>query len=84
VNFSERKDEGVGLIGQEILVAGWVRTKRMGGKDRFAFIKLYDGTCFGELQVHTTTTHTLSHTQTNKQTNTLSLHHIHFLLSHLL
>eukprot|EP00462_Mataza_sp_D1_P019217 CAMPEP_0175140722 /NCGR_PEP_ID=MMETSP0087-20121206/11683_1 /TAXON_ID=136419 /ORGANISM="Unknown Unknown, Strain D1" /LENGTH=567 /DNA_ID=CAMNT_0016424009 /DNA_START=40 /DNA_END=1743 /DNA_ORIENTATION=- len=39
------------LVGQYIGVGGWSRTIRSAGGGKFAFIKLYDGTCGNELQV---------------------------------
>jgi hypothetical protein len=49
-----REDKGVGLHGQTITVAGWVKTGREQGKGAFAFLELNDGTCFSSLQVITT------------------------------
>lgn len=38
-------------IGKTVSVAGWIRDQRLAGKDKFAFLKLYDGSGPGELQV---------------------------------
>jgi len=34
-----------------IAVSGWVRTIRMGGADSFAFVLVYDGSTYNELQI---------------------------------
>jgi len=44
-------DAGTSLIGTTLAVAGWVRTVRMAQKDTLAFLKINDGSCFGELQI---------------------------------
>jgi len=51
VKILARPDEGVGLIGQTLAVAGWVRTMRVQGKGEFAFIELADGTLNEGLQI---------------------------------
>mmetsp|Transcript_57883 Transcript_57883/g.138043 ORF Transcript_57883/g.138043 Transcript_57883/m.138043 type:complete len:604 (+) Transcript_57883:48-1859(+) len=43
-------DEGVSLIGQKIVVGGWVKTGRTADKGAFAFLELNDGTCSANLQ----------------------------------
>jgi asparaginyl-tRNA synthetase len=40
-----------GHVGRIIAVAGWIKTLRMGGADRFAFVKVYDGSTYLDLQV---------------------------------
>jgi asparaginyl-tRNA synthetase len=42
-NILGRADAGKGLIGKEIVVCGWVRTMREGGKGAFYFVELNDG-----------------------------------------
>jgi asparaginyl-tRNA synthetase len=39
------------FIGKVIGVAGWIRNVRFGGADRFAFVRVYDGSTHLELQV---------------------------------
>lgn len=51
VKILGRPDEGVGLIGETVAVAGWARTMRVQGKGEFAFIELADGTINEGLQV---------------------------------
>lgn len=46
-----RSDQGVGLHGQKVTVAGWVKTGREQGKGAFAFLELNDGSTFSSLQV---------------------------------
>ncbi|NLF08711.1 MAG: asparagine--tRNA ligase, partial [Pirellulaceae bacterium] len=37
-------------VGREIVVQGWVRTRR-DSKAGFSFIELNDGSCFGNVQI---------------------------------
>lgn len=46
-----REDGGVGLVDQEGVVAGWIRTVRFGNKGKLAFINLNDGSLITGLQV---------------------------------
>jgi asparaginyl-tRNA synthetase len=46
-----RSDQGEGLIGSLVIVAGWVRTIRLQGGGKFAFVNLNDGTFFEGLQI---------------------------------
>ena len=46
-----REDQGKGLIGDEITIAGWVRTGRDAEKGALAFLAVSDGTCPNILQV---------------------------------
>lgn len=39
------------FIGREILVGGWVRTRREAGSGTFAFLSLFDGTTPDQLQI---------------------------------
>eukprot|EP01120_Amphizonella_sp_Union-15-10_P006693 TRINITY_DN2192_c0_g1_i1.p1 TRINITY_DN2192_c0_g1~~TRINITY_DN2192_c0_g1_i1.p1 ORF type:complete len:540 (+),score=96.87 TRINITY_DN2192_c0_g1_i1:120-1739(+) len=50
-NILGRKDEGVGLIGSNIGVAGWIRTVRLQGGGAFAFVEINDGSMHKGLQV---------------------------------
>ncbi|MCL7032301.1 hypothetical protein MKW94_025847 [Papaver nudicaule] len=50
-NIISRPDGGVGLAGERIKAAGWVKTGREQGKGSFAFLALNDGSCPGNLQV---------------------------------
>jgi asparaginyl-tRNA synthetase len=38
-------------VGKVIAVAGWIRTVRFGGNNRFAFVKVYDGSTHLEMQI---------------------------------
>jgi asparaginyl-tRNA synthetase len=46
-----REDKGVGLIDQKIVVCGWVKTSRIQGGGRFAFLEINDGSILGNIQV---------------------------------
>eukprot|EP00252_Welwitschia_mirabilis_P014956 TRINITY_DN33045_c0_g1_i1.p1 TRINITY_DN33045_c0_g1~~TRINITY_DN33045_c0_g1_i1.p1 ORF type:complete len:570 (+),score=138.73 TRINITY_DN33045_c0_g1_i1:197-1906(+) len=46
-----RPDGGKGLVGQRIVVGGWVKTGREQGKSTFAFLEVNDGSCPSNLQV---------------------------------
>ncbi|KAJ7552285.1 hypothetical protein O6H91_06G048400 [Diphasiastrum complanatum] len=46
-----RADGGVGLIGERVVVGGWVKTGRNQGKNTFAFLEVNDGSCPSNLQV---------------------------------
>eukprot|EP01090_Pellita_catalonica_P017803 TRINITY_DN548_c0_g1_i1.p1 TRINITY_DN548_c0_g1~~TRINITY_DN548_c0_g1_i1.p1 ORF type:complete len:520 (+),score=108.22 TRINITY_DN548_c0_g1_i1:58-1617(+) len=46
-----REDEGVGLIGNSVVVSGWVKTRRIQGGGKFAFVELNDGSTFYNLQL---------------------------------
>ncbi|KAG6533713.1 hypothetical protein ZIOFF_007588 [Zingiber officinale] len=39
------------LVGQKVVVGGWVKTGREQGKGSFAFLELNDGSCLSNLQV---------------------------------
>lgn len=39
------------LLGQRVVVGGWVKTGREQGKGSFAFLELNDGSCLANLQV---------------------------------
>ena len=45
------QDGGLGLVGQTMVVGGWVKTGREQGKGSFAFLEVNDGSCFANLQV---------------------------------
>lgn len=47
----ESDSEGVGMVGQTIRVAGWVKTGRVAGAGAFAFLEVNDGSCFANMQV---------------------------------
>ena len=47
----EREDGGLGLVGQVLVIGGWVKTGREQGKGSFAFLEVNDGSCFANLQV---------------------------------
>ncbi|GJP29115.1 hypothetical protein CLOM_g2407 [Closterium sp. NIES-68] len=44
-------DGGLSLVGQTVVVGGWVKTGREQGKGTFAFLELNDGSCPANLQV---------------------------------
>ncbi|CAI5525590.1 unnamed protein product [Closterium sp. Naga37s-1] len=44
-------DGGLSLVGQTLVVGGWVKTGREQGKGTFAFLELNDGSCPANLQV---------------------------------
>ncbi|EKX36778.1 hypothetical protein GUITHDRAFT_97505 [Guillardia theta CCMP2712] len=44
-------DEGVSLIGETIVVGGWVKTGRTAEKGAFTFLEINDGSCPTSLQV---------------------------------
>jgi asparaginyl-tRNA synthetase len=46
-----REDGGLSLIGQVMVIGGWVKTGREQGKGSFAFLEVNDGSCFANLQV---------------------------------
>jgi hypothetical protein len=46
-----RQDGGIALIGQKVIVGGWVKTGRVVGRSTSAFLELNDGTCSANLQV---------------------------------
>ncbi|MGP1957711.1 MAG: OB-fold nucleic acid binding domain-containing protein, partial [Arsenophonus sp. ER-QC15-MAG3] len=41
--------QGCIIVGEEIIVRGWVRTRR-DSKAGFSFLAIYDGSCFNSLQ----------------------------------
>lgn len=45
-----KSDPGA-VVGSKITVAGWIRSQRLAGKDKYCFLKIYDGTTPSELQV---------------------------------
>jgi len=47
----EAEDGGRSLVGQELVVGGWVKTGRAAGAGEWCFVELNDGTCFDSLQV---------------------------------
>ncbi|KAH8940472.1 hypothetical protein BDL97_15G090300 [Sphagnum fallax] len=46
-----RQDGGIALIGQKVIVGGWVKTGRVVGRSTSAFLELNDGSCSANLQV---------------------------------
>uniref|UniRef100_A0A0C9RZG6 asparagine--tRNA ligase n=1 Tax=Wollemia nobilis TaxID=56998 RepID=A0A0C9RZG6_9CONI len=46
-----RPDGGEGLVGEKVVVGGWVKTGREQGKGSFAFLEVNDGSCPANLQV---------------------------------
>jgi hypothetical protein len=46
-----RPDGGQGLVGQRVVVGGWVKTGREQGKNTFVFLEVNDGSCPANLQV---------------------------------
>eukprot|EP01089_Gocevia_fonbrunei_P023068 TRINITY_DN956_c0_g1_i1.p1 TRINITY_DN956_c0_g1~~TRINITY_DN956_c0_g1_i1.p1 ORF type:complete len:524 (+),score=145.13 TRINITY_DN956_c0_g1_i1:45-1616(+) len=46
-----REDQGLGLVGRIVTVAGWIKTVRVQGGGKFAFVELNDGSTFGNLQI---------------------------------
>jgi aspartyl/asparaginyl-tRNA synthetase len=48
-----REDGGLGLVGQVLVIGGWVKTGREQGKGTFAFLEVNDGSCFANIQVTT-------------------------------
>eukprot|EP00249_Psilotum_nudum_P016825 c26000_g1_i1 orf=578-2509(+) len=46
-----RPDGGLGLVGERVVVGGWVKTGREQGKGSFAFLEVNDGSCTKNLQV---------------------------------
>ena len=49
--ISKLLKEGLSLIGQEVVVGGWVKTGRMADKGAIAFLEVNDGSCPANLQV---------------------------------
>jgi asparaginyl-tRNA synthetase len=47
-----RQDGGIALIGQKVIVGGWVKTGRVVGRTTSAFLELNDGSCSANLQVY--------------------------------
>ena len=41
---------GLEMVGKTLRVGGWVRTGREAGAGAFAFLEVYDGSCFESLQ----------------------------------
>src|SRR4029077_12133184 len=48
--MSVAKAREVGAVGKEVLLQGWVRTRR-DSKGGFSFLELNDGSCLGNVQV---------------------------------
>eukprot|EP01087_Luapelamoeba_hula_P020772 TRINITY_DN714_c0_g1_i1.p1 TRINITY_DN714_c0_g1~~TRINITY_DN714_c0_g1_i1.p1 ORF type:complete len:546 (-),score=117.52 TRINITY_DN714_c0_g1_i1:53-1690(-) len=46
-----RQDQGAGLVGKTISIAGWVRTIRLAAKDTLAFVHLNDGSTHRDIQI---------------------------------
>lgn len=44
-------DGGKSLVGQQVIVCGWVKTAREANKGQLVFVELNDGTCCASLQV---------------------------------
>ncbi|CAK9865829.1 unnamed protein product [Sphagnum jensenii] len=49
--FPQILDGGIALIGQKVIVGGWVKTGRVVGRSTSAFLELNDGSCSANLQV---------------------------------
>eukprot|EP01018_Ginkgo_biloba_P006305 Gb_13621 [translate_table: standard] len=46
-----RPDGGAGLVGERVVVGGWVKSGREQGKSSYAFLEVNDGSCPADLQV---------------------------------